>query len=317
MSTILSSNLREDQQIWSRALEDLKLQLPKATFDTWLMGTTADLDGDTLTVLVGNTFAEEWLEYRLRDRIEAAVAACAGRPLTLVFAIKSANHDDAGNPGRVQSPAEAPPERRPEGPPEFVEATSRACRGGPVEGLVEGQPPGSGAPALPAPGPGEIAVELVEFDPTKRGFVMTANYAIRFWQPYLGQLPFSLWQTLRSFAFRADEDAWPSIQTLADICANGNRHAILGRARRNGRKPIVGALETLENERIVWVLHSGSGRMTRYHFRVLGSLPLLTPGQIQRLTPRLQEAHERFLQRCAIDYEEWKQLTLPSLMSGT
>lgn len=293
MSTILSSNLREDQQIWSRALEDLELQLPKATFDTWLMGTTADLDGDTLTVLVGNTFAEEWLEYRLRDRIEAAVAACAGRPLTVVFAIKSANHDDAGNPGRVQSPAEAPPE------------------------LVEGQPPGSGAPALPAPGPGEIAVELVEFDPTKRGFVMTANYAIRFWQPYLGQLPFSLWQTLRSFAFRADEDAWPSIQTLADICANGNRHAILGRARRNGRKPIVGALETLENERIVWVLHSGSGRMTRYHFRVLGSLPLLTPGQIQRLTPRLQEAHERFLQRCAIDYEEWKQLTLPSLMSGT
>ncbi len=260
----LSSGAAKDQEIWPRALRELKLQLPKATFDTWLMGTDAELEGDTLQILVGTPFAEEWLEHRLRDKIEAAVAASAGRPLDVVFAIRAASR-------------------------------------------------GSPTPTLPEPGPGEIAVELVEFDPTKRGFVMTANYAIRFWQPYLGLRPFALWQTLKSFAFEAGQDTWPSIQTLADIVANGNRYAITGRAACNGRKRQVGALEVLEEERIVWVLREGEGGGTRYRFRVLNSFPLLTPAQVKRLPPNLRAAHERFISLTSIDYQEWRQMTLPTL----
>jgi len=59
--------------------------MPKTTFDTWLKGTTAALDGDTLTVLVGNPFAQDWLERRLRPQIEHAVAGIAGRPLEIIF----------------------------------------------------------------------------------------------------------------------------------------------------------------------------------------------------------------------------------------
>jgi DNA-binding PadR family transcriptional regulator len=59
--------------------------MPKATFDTWLKGTTAALNGDTLTVLVGNPFAQDWLERRLRSKIERAVAGIAGRPLEITF----------------------------------------------------------------------------------------------------------------------------------------------------------------------------------------------------------------------------------------
>jgi len=50
---------------------------------------------------------------------------------------------------------------------------------------------------------------------------------------------FWLWATLRSCAahwMTTRNPEWPSIQTLADICANKNRHRILGRAARRGRK---------------------------------------------------------------------------------
>ncbi|MFQ5343749.1 MAG: DnaA N-terminal domain-containing protein, partial [Anaerolineae bacterium] len=260
--------------IWPQTLNDLRLQMPQATFDTWLKGATAALHGDTLTVLVGNPFAQDWLERRLRPKIERAVAGIAGRPLDVVFSTTSDDHTDVAG------------HSRPDLPPDST---------------------------LPAPGPGEIAVELVEFDPAKRGFVMTANYAIRFWHPYLGLRPFALWLTLKSFAFHAEGDARPSIQTLADIVAGGNRYALTGRAACNGRRRQVGALEVLEEERIVWVLRTGEGGKTRYHFRVLDSLPLLTPAQVKRLPGNLQAAHARFIDRCAIDFQEWRQMTLPTL----
>ena len=297
MSNIQRSNSHEGQQtctepkprverggserIWSHALEELELQMTRATFETWLKGTTAQVDGDTLTVTVANTFGQEWLDQRLRPKIEAAVADAAGRPLNVVFAVKATNHIGDGDLDDGRPPSQ--------------------------------QPSDTADSTLPAPGPGEIAVELVEFDPTKRGFVQTANYAIRFWQPYLGLRPFALWMTLKSFAFRADKDAWPSIQTLADIVANGNRHLITGRAARNGRKATTGDLQILEEERIVWVLRTGEGGGTRYHFRVLNSLPLLTPAQVKQLPANLQAAHERFINQCAIDYGEWRQMTLPTL----
>lgn len=260
--------------LWSQTLDDLRLQMPKATFDTWLKGTTAALDGDTLTVLVGNPFAQDWLERCLRPKIEHAVAGIAGRPLDVVFTTTSdALAGDRSHP-------DLPPDSTP-----------------------------------PAPGTGEIAVELVEFDPAKRGFVMTANYAIRFWQPYLGLRPFALWLTLKPFAFHAESDARPSVQTLADIVAGSNRYALTGRAACTGRRRQVGALEVLEEERIVWVLRTGEGGKTRYHFRVLDSLPLLTPAQVKRLPGNLQAAHARFIDRCSIDFQEWRQMTLPTLAS--
>lgn len=262
--------------IWAHTLEDLKLQLPRATFDTWLKGTAADLDDDTLTVTVANPFAQDWLEHRLRPKIEDAVANTAGRPLNVVFA---------------------------------VEATDRIATD---QSLTE-HSSDTANPTPPAPGPGEIAVELVEFDPTKRGFVMTANYAVRFWQPYLGLRPFALWLTLKSFAFHAEDEAWPSIQTLADIVAKGNRYAVTGRAACNGRKRQVGALEVLEDERIVWVLRLGKGGGTRYRFRVLSNLPLLTPVQVGHLSGNLRAAHGRFIDRCSIDSREWHQMTVPTL----
>ena len=262
------------RELWQATLEELKLQLTGPTFSTWLSDTQGvALREDTLSVVTPTEYGREWLTHRLRPVIERALAQAAGRPLQVSFTSRQLN----------------PSKTRP--------AKARA-------------PDGAGAKAQPTD---EMPVELWSFDPTQRGFVMCSNYALRFWQPYLGPRPWALWLTLRAFAWDSQRQAWPSIQTLADICANSSRHAILGRNSREGRSRINGALDVLERERIVWPTKRGSGSATTYTFRVLDTLPLLTPQQVVKLTPNLQRQHVSFLKRCRIAYAEWEQLTLPNL----
>ncbi len=164
------------------------------------------------------------------------------------------------------------------------------------------------------PGPGEFIVDLISFDPAHWGNVTTQRYAMVFWQPSIGGLQFQVWVTLRAFAWNNADEGWPAIQTLADICANGNRHRIIGRNERIDRAAQIGALEKLSMARIIHARTQGKGRKTQYFFRVLDNLPLLTPHQVEELTPELQERHKRWLWRCSIDYEEWEQLNFKSLL---
>lgn len=166
----------------------------------------------------------------------------------------------------------------------------------------------------PTPEPGEISVELISFDPAHWGRVSTQRYALVFWQPLLGSFPFQVWVTLRAFAWNDEAEGYPAIQTLADICASGNRHRLTGRNERIDRKAQMGALEILARAKIIHVRTSGQGRKTKYHFRVLDNLPLLTPHQAKKLTTALQERHKQWLWKCSIDYEEWRQLSFGSLI---
>ncbi len=266
------------ERVWEVALGQLQLQMTQATFDTWVQDThLVSFEDDALIIGVKNAFAKDWLENRLFATINRTVTNIVGQPIDIQFVLDAVGGDKSPGPGQ-------PPENGTE--PEWE--------------------------------PDQAGVELFNFDPTQRGFVMTSNYATRFWQPYLNSFcyisPFVLWVTLKSFAFQADKrDTWPSINTLADICANGDRQYILGRAARKGRKRVVGALEVLEDERIVYVKRVGSGRKVNYKFRVLENLPLLTPAQIELLSRSLQNAHRRWIEASEIDYEEWEQLTLPIL----
>lgn len=270
--------------IWTSAKAQLRLQMTRATYETWVNQThqVGDITDNTLTIGVPNSYAQDWLEHRLYETLQRAVSAVAEQSLDLAFVIN-------GTPAAAANGSEAN---------------------------------GSEPAPEPEPGPGQIAIELISFDPTQRGFVMTSNYATRFWQPYLDLFgakasPFHLWVTLKSFAYECQKETWPSIQTLADICAKGQRYKILGRAERKGCGRIVGALEILEEQRIVYANRKGSGRKISYRFRVLENLPLLTPRQVEDLTSRLQKAHKRFLEQSRIDYEEWEQMTLPTLTANS
>lgn len=80
----------------------------------------------------------------------------------------------------------------------------------------------------------EVEVQPVELDPTTHGYSVAWNYSTRFWLPLLGATPWAVWQTLLSFCFGPRDTCWPSINLIAGIAANSNRHAILGRWRGKG-----------------------------------------------------------------------------------
>lgn len=293
--------------IWKAVLNELQLQMTQATFDTWLRHSTllkveapeSPAAATRYTIGVDTAYAKDWLETRLYRTIQRTLARLTNQPAKPEFTIVY--------PGTEPGPATGP--------------------AGPGPGRTDGA-----GGLRPRPSPSEsdcdpnsppdcrINVELVNFDPTTAGWVMLANYAIHYWQPYLGITAFALWIALRSFPAawaggRVSE--WPSIQTLADIVANHNRHRILGRAECKGRRRTIGALEVLENERIVYTRAYGNGPKTIYTFRVLDHLPLLTPQQVNKLTHRLQKRHQHDIARCQLDFEEWEQLTLPTLLNDT
>jgi chromosomal replication initiator protein len=71
--------------VWRAALDQLRREMSRAQFDTWLNGTQLSLgsDGAPAVLRVRSTFARELLETRYRERIQAAIAQVTGRTCTL------------------------------------------------------------------------------------------------------------------------------------------------------------------------------------------------------------------------------------------
>ncbi len=251
------------KQFWQQVLGELELQMTRATFDTWLRGSTVvGFEAGVLVIGVKNAYAVAWLQNRLYPMITRTLQGLSPEVADCRFVV-------------VESGAVAPP------PPDVASAP-----------------------------PSRVVVELMEFDPTRRGWFKMSNYAVRFWLPYLGGDAFNLWQALCAFAHTVRQgNQWPCIDTLAEIVSGGSRKKLTGRDVKG--KHYDGALEILERERIIRVQ-----RLVRngwYKFQVLEHLPLLTPQQVSLLPERLQEMHAGWVRRCDIDFEEWQQLQIPSL----
>jgi chromosomal replication initiator protein len=59
-----------NQELWEAILGEVELSLTKASFTTWFKNTSIkDLSEDTLTVIVPNIFAKEWLEKKYQKII--------------------------------------------------------------------------------------------------------------------------------------------------------------------------------------------------------------------------------------------------------
>jgi hypothetical protein len=76
----------EARRIWTKSLEELKLQMTRATFDTWLRGSEVVESCDAcLTVAVRHEHAVEWLQNRLLSLIERTVARHAEGEVKITF----------------------------------------------------------------------------------------------------------------------------------------------------------------------------------------------------------------------------------------
>jgi DNA-binding transcriptional ArsR family regulator len=79
-------DLSEARRIWIRSLEELKLQMTRATFDTWLRGSQViEANDECLTIAVQHAHAVDWLQNRLLPVIERTVARHADGEMNITF----------------------------------------------------------------------------------------------------------------------------------------------------------------------------------------------------------------------------------------
>ncbi len=79
-------DLSEARRIWTGSLEELKLQMTRATFDTWLRGSQVlEADDGRLTIAVQHVHAVDWLQNRLLPVIERTVARHADEEVRITF----------------------------------------------------------------------------------------------------------------------------------------------------------------------------------------------------------------------------------------
>ncbi len=73
-------------QVWEQALQELEMQMTRATFDRWLRGSrvVGERDGG-IVVGVRDGYAVEWLQARLSAPVHRTLAAMLGRPVTVYF----------------------------------------------------------------------------------------------------------------------------------------------------------------------------------------------------------------------------------------
>ncbi|MFQ5595666.1 MAG: DnaA N-terminal domain-containing protein [Anaerolineae bacterium] len=76
--------------LWQQALSSLQLQMPKATFETWLRGTNGVAwNGDRLVVRLRNAQAQDWLEHRMQPKIVGSVRDLVGHDVQVAYETRS------------------------------------------------------------------------------------------------------------------------------------------------------------------------------------------------------------------------------------
>ena len=83
-------NSREGEEreaaIWQAALGELRLQMTKAAFDTWVRNTRLVSCQDSVFVIAAqNEFARDWLENRLLTTVERILVGIVGHPVEVRF----------------------------------------------------------------------------------------------------------------------------------------------------------------------------------------------------------------------------------------
>ena len=74
--------------LWQLALDELRLQMTKATFNTWLADScilTAASTPIFWVIVVKNEYASEWLTYRLCPVVLRTVDGLVGNKVTICF----------------------------------------------------------------------------------------------------------------------------------------------------------------------------------------------------------------------------------------
>ncbi len=80
--------MSELQQAWSSVLTQLQMDMPRASFETWVLGTQAlGLENDVLLVSTRNAYARDWLESRLTSTVQRLLVGILNRSVSVKFVV--------------------------------------------------------------------------------------------------------------------------------------------------------------------------------------------------------------------------------------
>ncbi len=96
------------EQAWQSVLGQLQMEMPRASFDTWVRDTRAlSYQDGTLTIGVRNAYARDWLESRLASTVSRLLVGIMNASVAVNFTV---NGNDAeatlkNPPPRSRSPS--------------------------------------------------------------------------------------------------------------------------------------------------------------------------------------------------------------------
>ena len=76
------------QKAWKIVLGQLQMEMPRASFDTWVRDTNAvNFKDDVLTISVRNAYARDWLERRLTSTVSRLLIGIMNRTVQVAFVV--------------------------------------------------------------------------------------------------------------------------------------------------------------------------------------------------------------------------------------
>jgi chromosomal replication initiator protein len=87
---ILEEEKMDAEHAWQSALGQLQMEMPKASFDTWVRDTQiASYEDGVFTVTVQNAYARDWLESRLSSTVTRLLMGIMNRSVEVTFIVRS------------------------------------------------------------------------------------------------------------------------------------------------------------------------------------------------------------------------------------
>src|SRR5512140_1720215 len=100
------TNTMNPDQAWQSVLAQLQLDMPKASFDTWVRDTCpVSYENGILTIAVPNAYARDWLEGRLASTVNRLLIGILNSNASVNFVVAQAEEvpappSDAGSPAQ-------------------------------------------------------------------------------------------------------------------------------------------------------------------------------------------------------------------------
>jgi chromosomal replication initiator protein len=98
------------EHAWQSVLGQLQMEMPKASFDTWVRDTKpVSFDAGVMTVAVRNAYARDWLDSRLATTVNRMLMTATEANVAVNFIVASSADGEMGEAAPVEVQAEAIP----------------------------------------------------------------------------------------------------------------------------------------------------------------------------------------------------------------